>query len=640
MKVMKLVIVLLLQFGYLIFVKGQCMRRTGTRYYKHFAAYKLSENSCMKRCHSNSRCYKATWTAGKAAHNYFNCFLHPKVIDRATRENAFVGYICKADCQKDGQRFTSQNYQLTSNCKSKCKCTLLGAPTCYNPCLNTVVNCVSPNVKVHYDIPLDSKCSCAKQACVVPGNFSIEAKQGQTTALSCSFESKSWTRSGRILRSGRKYNIKKNSIEIWNFQPTDSGVYTCGDKKYYKVYLTEATCKDGGSTYTSEKFTASVDCKQMCKCSITEGLSCFSLCPFSSINCSNGHTNISYKEPPLKDSKCLCRKQACVRPENPTLNFTTKENVVLKCSFPDMAWTFDGKKIKNNTKYKINGTSLEITNLESSDNGVYSCNDGKTYFLSLSKDEIMSSPRNSGTSNNLNAVLIVVCTAVVVLVLPVVIFIFVKRIYQHRKIPRENQNTHPGENSASAKTNEAFYSELTSRHVPSKYSELNIDPIKTSSYESHVYEVNPYVIESQCERYAVPTLRRGKHNNLSDNNTEETLEEDQTFEQKYSDSKKPAMYISLGDINDKKEQHTMKEQYEISSDLIFGSNRHSFSLPCETDCRVDKNDKGEPHDRDKLDSSPYKCDEIEEREVIANELNSYFELETESNEERYIQFVE
>lgn len=46
-----------------------------------------------------------------------------------------------------------------------------------------------------------------------------------------------------------------------------------------------------------------------------------------------------------------------------------------------MPWSLEGENIQNSDKYAMNETSLMIRNIDYSDNGTYTCNDGKLYFL-------------------------------------------------------------------------------------------------------------------------------------------------------------------------------------------------------------------------------------------------------------------
>ncbi|XP_057294914.1 uncharacterized protein LOC130623443 [Hydractinia symbiolongicarpus] len=232
--------VLIIYCFYLQQARAKCIKRPGERYSPHFEGLPMGEIDCMKKCENNTKCYRATWIGR-------SCYLHGDNFFKGKDVNS-VGYICKADCVRNGQKFTSQKYEFTSNCQEKCRCTLVGKPDCKNSCRTTSIKCVSPEVKVQYAMPLVGSCFCGK-LCVVPGNFGIKVKQGETIAIGCSFSTLYWTFNGKTLKNIAKYKFKRNSIEVRNVQKTDVGSYTCGDKKYYNIHLTEDTCSSTNTIY-------------------------------------------------------------------------------------------------------------------------------------------------------------------------------------------------------------------------------------------------------------------------------------------------------------------------------------------------------------------------------------------------------
>lgn len=64
-------------------------------------------------------------------------------------------------------------------------------------------------------------------------------------------------------------------------------------------------------------------------------------------------------------------------------NFSIKakqgEAIVLGCSFSTLYWTFNGKTLKNNTKYNFKHNSIEVRNVQTTDAGTYTCGDKKNY---------------------------------------------------------------------------------------------------------------------------------------------------------------------------------------------------------------------------------------------------------------------
>lgn len=73
---------------------GVCLRQLNTRYMNHFDAFKLSEKECRDKCDITPLCFTATWTAGQAVHDYYNCFLHQSTF-KSQDFVGFIGYICK-----------------------------------------------------------------------------------------------------------------------------------------------------------------------------------------------------------------------------------------------------------------------------------------------------------------------------------------------------------------------------------------------------------------------------------------------------------------------------------------------------------------------------------------------------------------
>lgn len=368
MKCLLLFFILVLNTRY---VAGVCLRQLNTRYMNHFDAFKLSEKECRDKCDITPLCFTATWTAGQAAHDYYNCFLHQSTF-KSQDFVGFIGYICKVQCQKDGQKFTSQLYQMTRTCKEKCTCTLNGDVLCENVyCTTSIANCVAPEVKIFYKAPISSTCSCSKQVCVVPGNVSIEA-------------------------------VKKQSV-------------------------------------------------------------------------------------------------------------------VLTCSILRMPWTFNGKNIKKSNKYIINETSVTISNVASSDDGTYSCYDGKLYILKAISDNSLSlDKKGKGSKNSFKIVYIVVPTLVSILIAIAVTLCFVKYKHNQKKERKGAWNN----SNALLKTKEAAYSELTGEDKRGEYLKLNANTLTRTEDTSQLqglcaYEVSPYLVQDQAQSEASFSKKREKQNDFS-----------------------------------------------------------------------------------------------------------------------------
>ncbi|XP_057296834.1 uncharacterized protein LOC130625749 [Hydractinia symbiolongicarpus] len=240
-------------------------------------------------------------------------------------------------------------------------------------------------------------------------------------------------------------------------------------------------------------------------------------CPTSIANCIAPEVKILYNAP--ISSICSCPKQVCVIPGNVSIEAVKKQSVVLTCSILRMPWTFNGKNIKHSDKYIINETSLTISNVASSDDGTYSCYDGKLYILKAITDNSLSlDKKGKGTEskNNFKIVYIVVPTLVSILIAISVILCFVKYRHSQKKERKGAWNN----SNALLKTKEAAYSELTGEGKRGEYLKLNANTLTRPEDTSQLqglcaYEVSPYLVQDQAQSEASFTKKRQKQNNSS-----------------------------------------------------------------------------------------------------------------------------
>ncbi|XP_057297095.1 uncharacterized protein LOC130625989 isoform X2 [Hydractinia symbiolongicarpus] len=148
--------------------------------------------------------------------------------------------VCKEeDCQKDGQRFTSQMHQISQSCKN-CTCTLLGQVACQDvQCQTTLEDCVDPQVKITYYASISPKCLCKKQVCSVPGSFTIKTIRNRNVLLTCSIRNVPWSFEGKNIQKSKKYAMNETSLMIRNIEYSDNETYTCNDGKLYFLRVIE-----------------------------------------------------------------------------------------------------------------------------------------------------------------------------------------------------------------------------------------------------------------------------------------------------------------------------------------------------------------------------------------------------------------
>lgn len=393
------------------YVNGKCLKQPFTSFNTYFEVHRLNEKECVKKCVSNPLCYAVTCKSDGIAPNGNNCYLHRTTTKLQNNFHGVTGYICKEDCQKDGQRFTSQMHQISQSCKN-CTCTLLGQVACQDvQCQTTFEECVDPKVKITYYASISPKCLCKKQVCSVPGSFTIKTIRNR--------------------------------------------------------------------------------------------------------------------------------------------------NVLLTCSIQNMPWSFEGENIQNSDKYAMNETSLMIRNIDYSDNGTYTCNDGKLYFLRVIEDKTLSLDQNTKQNKNSSKIVyIVVPVVVVVLIVVVVIILFAKYKHNQSKEKKEAWNN----NESLIKRKEAAYIELTGIEKKGEYLKLNASTLLRSGNEPHIrnacgYEVSPELVEDETGKDGKGFIQ-----------FEARQEDQQDLEESTN------QYIDLPPYIDAEENKSTNKfaGYEISPELVEG----------------------------------------------------------------------